>query len=120
MVAEVLCCFGKQCGAINIGKRRQRIFRRPLSFEWITAFNYFAVEIAGFARGAANALELIKTGFQLLIADAEILYGHVGGNKALSITLRYVASEAQLLGRNAPMLAIPMHPSATDTIAGQK
>ena len=91
-----------------------------MPLKWIAAFNYFAVEISGFARGAADALELIEIGFQFRIADAEILDGHVGGNKALSITLRYVASETQLLGRNAPVLTIPVHTSATNTLTGQK
>src|SRR5450759_3812471 len=110
MVAEVLRRAGKQRGAVNVGQRWQRKFPSPLSLERITPLDDCAVQVAGFARGAADALELVETGFEFLIANAEILDRHAVGYEALAITLRNVALEAQFLRQNAPVLAITVHP----------
>src|SRR5450759_2644659 len=109
MVAAVLRRPGKQRGAVDVCKRWQRKFLRTLSLERITPLDYGAVQVAGFARGAADALELVEAGFEFLIADAEILDRHAVGYEALAIALRYVAFEAQFFGQNAPVLTVPVH-----------
>src|SRR5659263_703973 len=120
MVAEVLRRPGEQRGAVDVCKRWQRKFPGTLSLERIPALDDCAVQVAGFARGAADALELVEAGFEFLIANAEILDRHAVGYEALAIVLRYVAFEAQFLGQNAPVLAIPVHTPTTDTVSRQK
>ena len=78
------------------------------------------MQIACFARGAADALESVETGFELLIANAEILDRHAVGYKALAVTLGHVALQAQFLREYAPVLAVPVHTPAADTGSRQK
>src|SRR5659263_21048 len=102
MVAEVLRRPGEQRGAVDVCKRWQRKFPGTLSLERIPALDDCPVQVAGLARGAADALESVKAGFEFLIADAEILDRHAVGYEALAIALRNVALEAQFLRKNAP------------------
>src|SRR5664280_1176637 len=113
MVTETLRRLCKQSGAIDVGKRWQRKFLRTFSLEWITPLDYGAVQVAGFARSAADALELVKEGFEFFIANAEILDCHAVWYEALAVALRDMALEAQFLRQNAPVLTIPMHATTT-------
>lgn len=120
MVTKVLRRPIKQRGTVDVCKRWQRKFLGTFSLERITPLDYCAVQVAGFSRGAADALELVEEGFELLIADTKILDRHAVGYEALAVALRNVASETQFLRQNAPVLTIPMHTPAADTGSRQK
>src|SRR5476651_1717144 len=120
MVAELLRRLGKQRSAVHVCQRWQRKFPRAFPLERITSLDECAVQVAGFARSAADMLEAVEKRFQLLIADAEILDCHAIGYEILAVALGDVALKAQLLRQHAPVLAIPVHPPATDAGSRQK
>ena len=59
----------------------------PRTFEGIASLDDLAAQIAGFARGAAQFLEPLIIGFELVIGDAPILNREIGGNGFLAVAL---------------------------------
>src|ERR1035437_4957920 len=120
MVAQLLRRLGKQGGSVDVCQRWQWKFPGAGPLEGISPVDQGALQVAGLARGAADALELVEARFKIVVGDAEILDGHAVGYEVLPVAFRDVAPEPQFFGQHAPVLAVPAHTPATDTVSRQK
>ena len=102
----------EELGRVAALERRQRIVALARTFERVAARLDRACEIARLARDAAQVLELVVVGLELLVGDAPVLDRHVGRDEALAVALRVVAADHEVAGQEAPVLAVPVHARA--------
>jgi hypothetical protein len=60
---------------------------------------------------------VIEVRLELVEGDRVVLDRHPGRDELLAVALLDMASQAQVLGRRPPQLAIPVHARAPDTVA---
>ena len=100
--------------------RRQRVIILTRRFKAVTARLRGALQIAGLARHRGRALKALVVRLQLGIADAPILYRHVGGNVVLAVTLLVHRAHLELGIVPAPGDAVPVHARAAHALARQE
>jgi hypothetical protein len=100
---------GKRVGAI-----------RGVGVAALALADYLTFHGPGLAGGAEDLFGKVEVGFQLFIADAEILQGHVLGNELLAIAFFVMAAHAQLDRVDPKMHARPVQASPAHALAGQE
>ena len=117
LVAEFLGGLRKQRVAVALLLRRRRIGPRARALERIAAVLDRSLEIAGFARRAAQIFELVVMRLEIVVGDAPILDGHVLRQEIGAVALRQVTAQHEIGRQKAPSLGVPMHAGAADAVA---
>src|SRR5689334_14192285 len=108
MVSDLLRGFCKQQSAGRGFHRRIRIIILPRTFENIAAIDLLSTEISRLAGYAAQLVELVEPGLQLVVTDGPVLDGHIGRNGFGAVFLRDFAFDAEIGWQKAPMQSAPM------------
>ena len=103
--------------AVALLLRRRRIRPRARALEGVAAVLNRSLEIAGFARRAAQIFELVVMRLEIVERDAPILDGHVRRQETGAIPLRQVTAQHEIARQEAPGLGVPMNAGAADAIA---
>src|SRR5690242_21654855 len=119
MMSKLLGGIGEQRRAIDHVHRWIWILARARSFERIAAFLDCSFEVAGLAGDAAEIFELVVVGLELVVGDAPILNGHVGGERSRAIALDVVALGNEIRREKAKGHSVPVNAGTADARAGQ-
>ena len=121
MAPELGCRLAEQGRPIGLRHRRRRVFVRARALERIAAGLDLAVQIARLAAGAAQLVELIVEGLELVVGDAPVLHRQlVVGDRLLPVALLVVAPGQEIRGQEPPDLAVPVHSAAAHPGAEQE
>src|SRR5262249_2277147 len=77
-------------------------------------------KIAGFAGDAAQLVELVVMGLELVIGHCPVLDRHIVRNGLGAVALDDVTAREMIARQVAPMLAAPMIGSAADAVTRQE
>ena len=111
---------GKHVGINSLIEWRHREFIGTRRFKRVAAFADFTVQVACIARNTSDFFKAIKIGFELFIADAPILNGHVIGNEFLAEVLFDIGFQFKFFLHRAEGVTIPVHTGTTNTITRQE
>src|SRR5260370_42239261 len=99
--------------------RRQRwsgVFVAARALERIAARSDVPVQIPGEPGNAADLLEVVEMGLQLLEGHGIVLNRHVLRNEGLPIALLDMTAEPQIVRGNAPDHTVPVDAHPADTV----
>src|ERR1700743_1541715 len=112
--SELCGSLAEQGRSIGLRHRRRRVFICPGTFERISAGLNLSPSASRLAARAAELIELVVEGFELIIGDSPVLHGHVViGDRLFTVALLVVALGQKVGGQKAPDLAVPMHTPAS-------
>src|SRR5215831_778955 len=120
MVSEALRSFPEKRAVIRLFHRRSWILAGARSFKRISAPLDLAFDVSCLAARSTQIFESIIMRLKLVIADAPILNGKLGIDKALAVTLLKVCLVDEVGRLKSIGLAIPMHQRAAHAGSGQK
>src|SRR6266699_1934356 len=120
MEAELLRRVREDDPGLRHDQRLVRVIADPWTFEGIAAIDDLPAQIAGLARGAAQFLEPLVIGFELVIGNAPVLYREIGGDSLLAVALFEMRAQHEFAWKVAPGDAVPMGARAADAIAQRK
>src|SRR5438445_206402 len=120
MEAELLRRRREDDPRLRHDQRFVRVIADTWTFEGIAAIDDLPAQIAGLARGAAQFLETLVIGFELVIGDAPVLDREIGGDRLLAVALLEMRAQHEFGWKIAPGDAVPMRARAADTVAQWK
>ena len=98
LVANLIGRFLKQLCGVGVLLRHQRKVVRTVRRIRVAALAFtdpLAIDGPGLTRRTKNLFGIVEERLQLFVADAEVLDGHVLGDKVLAVTLFVMAAHAQ-------------------------
>ena len=120
MQAEIAGRLGEQRLGVALRHRRRRVVTLARAFEKIAAGLLGALDVAGLAGDAGDIFEPVVIRLEIFVADGPILDLMTFGHDAFAVALDHVRANAEIIGKEAPGLAVPVHAGAADPVAGQK
>ncbi len=114
MIAEALARRLHDRAGHGLRQRLVRIFVLARPFEHVAAGDLLAAQVAGLAGDAAELLEVVVVGLELVIADREILDRHLGRNGVPAVALVQMAAQIVVGRHQPPRRAVPVRARAAE------
>src|SRR5262249_30290054 len=117
MIAELPGGLGVHQRRLGHLHRRRRILVAAWTLEYVAAVDLLAAQIAGPAGDAAQLVEPIVAGLELVIGHRPVLDRHVLGDGLGAVPVDDMAAGEMVARQVAPMLAAPVVGGAADAVA---